>query len=62
MRKEYVPDRFLLVRGAVQSQTTRVYGYGPVDEIAADILAPSGVQRRRPQHLDSHATASSAPN
>jgi hypothetical protein len=43
MRKEYVPGRFLLVRGAVQSQTTRVYGYGPVDEIAADILAPSGV-------------------
>src|ERR1700751_2007465 len=59
MRKEYVPDCFLLMRSAVQPQTTRVDGYGFVDEIAADVLAPGGVLRRRPQHLHSHATASS---
>src|SRR5579863_5564738 len=60
MGKEDVPDPFLLTRGAVQPQTTRVNGYGFVDEIAADVLARGSVAHRRSQDSDLHDATSSA--
>src|SRR5208337_4471989 len=43
MRKEHMPDGFLILRSAVKPQATPTNSHGSVDQITTDVLAPGGI-------------------